>query len=163
MSMMRNVETTLISNEFQPKGNNDIMQCVTCNKSCLFAPRLKVSWKQRKKLQLFLKQKTLIFFYMKSRHDNMAMQLELHWNSKSIEFVFNWIEFKFNFKKMGCQMVEKVLKICLWIWCWKKKLKKTHLSMLLRNGLLNRFKFGIVQVITNNLWNIKFSYTNSNE
>jgi hypothetical protein len=30
MSMTRNVETTMISNEFQPKGNNDMMQCVTC-------------------------------------------------------------------------------------------------------------------------------------
>jgi DNA-directed RNA polymerase subunit RPC12/RpoP len=30
-------------NEFQQKGKNDMMQCVTCNKSFLFAPRLKTS------------------------------------------------------------------------------------------------------------------------
>jgi hypothetical protein len=69
MSMTRNVETTLISNEFQPKGNNDMMQCVACNKSYLFAPRLKASRKQRKQLQMFLKQKTLILSYMKLRHE----------------------------------------------------------------------------------------------
>jgi hypothetical protein len=28
-------------NEFQPKGNNDMMQFVACNKSSLFGPRLK--------------------------------------------------------------------------------------------------------------------------
>lgn len=26
-------------NNFMPKGNNDMIQCVTCNKSSLFAPR----------------------------------------------------------------------------------------------------------------------------
>jgi len=28
-------------NEVQPKSNDDMMQCVTCNKSYLFAPKLK--------------------------------------------------------------------------------------------------------------------------
>jgi hypothetical protein len=31
----------LEKDEFQPKGNDDMMQCVTCNKSFLFASRLK--------------------------------------------------------------------------------------------------------------------------
>ncbi len=29
-------------NEFQPKGDDSMMQCVTCIKLLLFAPRLKV-------------------------------------------------------------------------------------------------------------------------
>jgi hypothetical protein len=31
----------LEKNEFQPKGNDDMMQCVTWNKSFVFTPRLK--------------------------------------------------------------------------------------------------------------------------
>jgi hypothetical protein len=31
----------LEKNECQPKNNDDMMQCVTCNKSSLFASRLK--------------------------------------------------------------------------------------------------------------------------
>jgi len=35
MSMICHVEI----NNFMPKGNNDMIQCVTCNKSSLFALR----------------------------------------------------------------------------------------------------------------------------
>jgi hypothetical protein len=53
-------------NKFQPKDNNDALQCVKCNK-CSFAPRLKsIKRKKEKKMlntknnfQMFLKQKTL--------------------------------------------------------------------------------------------------------
>jgi hypothetical protein len=31
----------LEKDEFQPKSNVDMMRCVTCNKSSLFAPKLK--------------------------------------------------------------------------------------------------------------------------
>jgi hypothetical protein len=35
-------------NEWKPKDNNDLMQHVTCDKSSLFAPRLKTLKKKRK-------------------------------------------------------------------------------------------------------------------
>jgi hypothetical protein len=64
-------------NEFQPNDTNDMMQCVTCNKSSLFAPRLKILKKQKKRqislwskqevFQMFLRCKTLVHFYMKLR------------------------------------------------------------------------------------------------
>ncbi len=41
----------------------------------------------------------------------------IEWNFKSTKIKFNW-------KKVGCKLVEKIMKICSWIWCWKKKLKK---------------------------------------
>jgi hypothetical protein len=37
----------LIKNEFRPKGNDDMMHCVKCNKSSLLTPRLKTLNKQR--------------------------------------------------------------------------------------------------------------------
>jgi hypothetical protein len=44
-------------NEFQLNDNNDTMQCVTCNKSSLFALRLKILEKQKKRqLSLWSKQ-----------------------------------------------------------------------------------------------------------
>jgi hypothetical protein len=33
-------------NEFESRGNNDIIQCVTCNRSLLFTPKLKIVKKQ---------------------------------------------------------------------------------------------------------------------
>ncbi len=64
MSMTRNVETTLISNEFQPKGNNDMMQCVTCNKSYLFCTKTKSIMKTKKKTPNVLEAKdTNSFLY----------------------------------------------------------------------------------------------------
>jgi hypothetical protein len=64
-------------NEFQPDDNNDMMQCVTCNKSSLFAPRLKILEKQKKRqislwskqefFQMLLRCETLVHFYMKLR------------------------------------------------------------------------------------------------
>jgi hypothetical protein len=33
------------------------------------------------------------------------------------------MKFKFNWKETRCKLVQKVLKICLWLWCWKKTKK----------------------------------------
>jgi hypothetical protein len=41
-------------NEFPPNDNNDMMQCVTCNKSSLFALKLKILEKKEKKRQISL-------------------------------------------------------------------------------------------------------------
>jgi hypothetical protein len=50
--------------------------------------------------------------------------IELNFNS--IKFNSNsTIELRFNWREMGCKLVEKVLKFWMWIWYWgKKKLKK---------------------------------------
>jgi hypothetical protein len=60
-----------------------------------------------------------------------ANWIELNWNklngisiqlfNSPVGWRFDLIEFKFNWRQMGCKLVQKVLKICLWIWCWKKK------------------------------------------
>jgi len=85
-------------NEFQPKGNNDMMQFVTCNKSSLFAPRLKALCKFKRKqiflenktkFRMFLKWKTLIHSYMKLRHES-------HSNATWIKVRFNSIQFNSN-------------------------------------------------------------------
>jgi hypothetical protein len=64
----------LENDEFQPKSNDDMMQCVTCNKSSLFAPRLKtlenkettnIIVEQEFFSQCMLKWKTLILSYIK--------------------------------------------------------------------------------------------------
>ncbi len=69
---------------------------------------------------------------------------------KYIEWNLNWFNFnstiglRFNWKKMICKSVEKVLKIYSWIWCWKQKLNKFKKApfyvYLLGNGL-NIFQF----------------------
>jgi len=41
MSMTWHVQNKLDWNELQPKGNDDMMHCVKCNKSFLLTPRLK--------------------------------------------------------------------------------------------------------------------------
>jgi hypothetical protein len=48
MSMTCEVETIFGIHEFWPKGNNDMMQGITCNKSTLLAPRLKMTKKKKK-------------------------------------------------------------------------------------------------------------------
>jgi hypothetical protein len=75
-------------NEFQPKSNNDMMQCVIRNKSSLFTLRLRACEKQKKTNNLvkwifkkkFWKWETWIHFYMKLRceqHCNDAPWIEL--------------------------------------------------------------------------------------
>jgi len=48
-------------NKFQPNDNNDMMQCVTCNKSSLFALRLKILEKKKRK-DKYLCEANKIFF-----------------------------------------------------------------------------------------------------
>jgi hypothetical protein len=40
----------------------------------------------------------------------------------------DWIECKFNSieREMGCKLMYKVLRICLWLWCWKKYSQYIH-------------------------------------
>ncbi len=95
----------------------------------------------------------MIFFKLKKKfHSNENIEwdymcLELNWIHISLNWVqihwlkfeLNRIEFEFNWKQMGCKLVEKILKICLWMWCWKKKkrdLKKYlfHAFLLKRMG-----------------------------
>jgi len=83
----------------------------------------------------------------------------------TIGLIFSSIEFKFNGTTIKFILVKKVLKIYLWIWCWKKKLlkryksKKTpfHASMF-GNGL-NKF-FQMMTSKNDNFWNLKLSYLN---
>lgn len=53
-------------------------------------------------------------------HSWSTLQYILNWNS--IQFKFNWRE------NYGCKLVEKGLKIYLWIWCWKINLKRTRIQ-----------------------------------
>jgi hypothetical protein len=67
-----------------------------------------------------------------------------------------------------CKLMEKLLKICLWIWCWGKYFEKTNLKrhnsmpLLLGNGL-NIFQFRTtiqVMILNDDLRNLKLSYLN---
>jgi hypothetical protein len=73
---------------------------------------------------------------------------KLHWNLNSTKFN-SIIGLRFNWKKMGCKLVENIFKFFLWMECWKKKLLKKFKKTLLYassfgNGL-NKFLVGIVQ------------------
>jgi hypothetical protein len=54
------------------------------------------------------------------------IKFKLNWfpislNSNSTSgLIFNYAASKFNCKKMECKLLEKLLKIFSWIWCWKK-------------------------------------------
>jgi hypothetical protein len=49
-------------------------------------------------------------------------------------------------------LVEKVLKICWWTWCWKThKAKKIFFYASLFENKLNIFQFGIVKMITSKI------------
>jgi len=63
--------------------------------------------------------------------------LKFDWNLMNLKikefhpiFKFEWIQFKFSWREMGHKLVQKVLKICLWLWCLKEKKKtlKRHKS-----------------------------------
>jgi len=45
--------------EFQPKSNHDMMQCVTCKKSYLFAPKLK-TLEKKETIDVIVEQKIYI-------------------------------------------------------------------------------------------------------
>jgi hypothetical protein len=85
--------------------------------------------------------------------NNIAIQFELNLdlvelNSNSTKFN-SIIGVRFNWRQMGCKLVEKDFETLLWIWCWKIKIKHKfeitpfHVS-LLGNGL-NKFQFDTIQ------------------
>jgi hypothetical protein len=64
--------------------------------------------------QLINKWKKEIGFNVKIKfHLNESIK----WHCMQIKF--NWVEF--NWKEMGSKLMEKVLKIYLWIWCYEKE------------------------------------------
>jgi hypothetical protein len=83
-----NMWNNLNINQFWPKDNNDMMQCVTYNKSFLFTSRLKALELQKKtnkylygtkeSFQMFLKWKTPIHSYMNWGMNNIGIQFELN-------------------------------------------------------------------------------------
>jgi hypothetical protein len=65
--------------------------------------------------------------------NNIVGELNWIWNLDLIEFISNyliklkyieWIlnfnEFKFNWREMRFKLMQKIVKICLWLWSWKK-------------------------------------------
>jgi hypothetical protein len=50
----------------------------------------------------------------------------IQWNSDQIEFNLDILygiqcmKSKFSWREMGWKFVQKGLKICSWLWCWKK-------------------------------------------
>jgi hypothetical protein len=106
-------------NEFQPKSNNDMMQCVIRNKSSLFTLRLRACEKQKKTNNLvkwIFKKKVLKMRNMNSFLHEIEMWTTLQWCT------LNWIEIKLmilNWKQMRYKLRKKIFKIILWIWCWK--------------------------------------------
>jgi hypothetical protein len=96
----------------------------------------------------------------------------VHWNSIQFNLdlielylEFNWIIFKFNRKEMKWKLVEKLLKICLWIWCWQKNLKKTQIQ---KHAIPCLFTWQWAKQIRvwnypsddYNIWNLKLSHLN---
>jgi len=77
-----------------------------------------------KNIQIYLKGETLIAIWNLGVN-NITTTLELNW------IPIQQIESKFNWKAMRCKLVANVLKIYLWIRCWKKKnFRKTILIPL---------------------------------
>jgi hypothetical protein len=86
-----------------------MMQCIRCNKSSLFAPRLKALENKRnsnilvkqEESQIFLKWETLIHSYLKLKMNNIANATWIEFELKLylIELnsnTFNLIQFQFN-------------------------------------------------------------------
>jgi hypothetical protein len=93
--------------EFQPKGNDDMTRCVTCNKSSLFAPRLKtlenkettnIIVKQEKFLSVVEMKDINSFLYNIKIHSMYldSIWLNINYSDSTIGLKLNWIEFKFN-------------------------------------------------------------------
>ncbi len=97
-------------------------------------------------------------------------------NINSIEFEYiewnlNWIpiqlnngiKIQLNWKEIRCKLVEKVFKICLWIWCWKKNLKKKRIQKYTFPCLLIwewAKKFQVWNFSSNDVWNQMLSKIN---
>jgi len=138
-------------------------QCVTCNKSFLFAPKLKKLKKQgNNNYYLWSKNFFLNVLEMKDINPflseieihsmywiqlNFLHSIWLNFNS-TIKLRFNWIEFKFNKKQMIYKLVENAFKSsCEYVNNNKKLIHKSHKMPIhassLGNGL-NKFQFEIV-------------------
>jgi hypothetical protein len=50
----------------------------------------------------------------------LVFELNLRINSTKFNSTIGF-QFNCNLKEMGCKLLKKVLKIYLWIWCWKNK------------------------------------------
>jgi hypothetical protein len=107
-------------NEFQPKCNNDMMQCCICNRFSLFATRLKALKKQKKKkvflwskifFEILLKQETLIHLCMKLRR-------EQHCNATWIEINSNSTKFNPNWNQLSSNSIEEKWNVNWWIRYW---------------------------------------------
>ncbi len=74
MSMTWHVEIIFIT-EFQSKGNDDMIQCVTCNKFSLFASRLNSLKKGKKKYPCG----TRIYFecFQNEKHYSILYEIDL--------------------------------------------------------------------------------------
>jgi hypothetical protein len=93
--------------EFQPKGNAVMMQCVTCNKSSLFAPRLKMLENKETTNIIVKQEKFLSFFEMKDINSSLynieihsmylnSIWLNINYSNSTIGLRLNSIQFKFN-------------------------------------------------------------------
>jgi len=70
-------------------GNNDMMRCVTKNKSSLFPPKLKASGKKKKrKNQMFLRSKKMFQVFLKQ-------EIFIHANIEKLIFIFLELESTF--------------------------------------------------------------------
>jgi hypothetical protein len=112
-------------NKFQLKNNNDMMQCVICNKFSLFTPRLRACEKQKKTNNL-----VKWFFFLNSGNKKHEFISTWNWDVNNIAMMhleMNWIKIE-NWKKINdiklktneIQIDEKKKLIFLWIWCWKE-------------------------------------------
>jgi hypothetical protein len=89
------------------------------------------------------------FQQMKILNDMVCITwIELNSNSNSnssLQFRFDWIKIQLDSisieEKWECKLVQKILKICSWQWCWAD----FH-SFLLGNWL-NKYQFGTIQII----------------
>jgi hypothetical protein len=136
--------------EFQSQSNHDMMQCVTCNKSFLFAPRLK-ALKNEKKINILVEwekfpsvlemRKSNSFLYEIAMWT--TLQCNLNWISIEFRFDgsqiywiefqfnnglrFNWIEFKFIKNKWDAKCIQNLLVDMVlefpfhFIWEWGKQ------------------------------------------
>ncbi len=83
-------------------------------------------------------------------------------SNSTIGLRFNWIGFKFHWRKMRwCKLMKKVLMISFWIWCWKIIIKnKNKMTPFHTSFLVNDLQFESVKMMTYDLWNLNFSHRN---
>jgi len=62
--------------EFQPKSNDDMMQCVTCKKSYLFAPKLK-TLEKKETIDVIVEQEKIVV-EMKGTSSSFLYKIGIH-------------------------------------------------------------------------------------